>query len=126
MSIYPALESRTCDSLTVYYGRNSTVTVSHLKKLAVNIFCLSLGIRTLRTQAIASHGEAPMEKNQGLQPIAPVELPANSQHQLASHQMCYLKNGSSGSTGPLPADAIYRRDKLSSLSHAQIMDSREK
>lgn len=122
MSIYPSFESRICDSLTVCYGRNGTVTVSHLKKLAVNIFCLSLGTLTLRTQAIASHGE----KSQGLQPTAPVEFPANSQQQLAGHQMRYLKNGPSGSIGPLPADAIYRRDKLSSLSHAQIMDSREK
>ena len=85
--------------------RGLTVLVKSCIMKELNIitsshFCLSLGMLTLRTQspcheeAIASDGEAPTEKNQGLHPTVPAKLPANSQHQLASHQMHYLKNGS--------------------------------
>lgn len=114
--------------------RGLTVLVKSYIMKELNIitsshFCLSLGMLTLRTQspcheeAVASDGEAPMEKNEGLHPTVPAKLPAKSQHQPASHQMHYLKNGSFSSIWSLPVDAIYRRDKVSSPSHAQIMDS---
>ena len=94
-------------------------------------FCLSLGMLPLWTQppchkeATASDREAPMLKNQALHPTVPAKLPANSQHQLASRQMHYLKNGSFSFIFPLPVDAINRRNKVSP-SHAQTMDSRVK
>lgn len=117
--------------------RGLTVLVQSCIMKELNIItsshsCLFLGMLTLRTQspcheeAVASDGEAPTEKNQGLNSTVPAKLPANSQHQLASHQMYYLKNGFFSSIWSLPVNAIYRRDKVSSPSHAQIMDSRVK
>lgn len=85
--------------------RGLTVLVQSCIMKELNIItssrsCLFLGMLTLRTQspcheeAVASDGEPPTEKNQGLNSTVPAKLPANSQHQLAVIKCTISKMGS--------------------------------